>query len=246
MNKRVICVGDRTLGADPLRSVLEEERSSLVVCRSGAEARETLRGDGAEVIISEETLSDELGVDLLRFARERRPTCVRMLLLDERRPETLIDAVNTAEIFRFLVPPLTADSVRRPLLEAFVIGRVAEAQEAVWLAAKRQQEAMEGLLAPGRAFAGRSAEGAPHSTRWGNGNQGDGRSASPGLRADLSERLSTRERQIVQLLGAGQRVKDIAVAMTISTHTVRNHLKAIYRKLNVRSQFELLGLVTRS
>jgi DNA-binding NarL/FixJ family response regulator len=52
--------------------------------------------------------------------------------------------------------------------------------------------------------------------------------------------------EIVEALGSGRRVKDIARDLIISTHTVRNHLKAIYRKLNVRSQFELIGMVARS
>lgn len=55
------------------------------------------------------------------------------------------------------------------------------------------------------------------------------------------EKLSERERQIVNLIADGERVKDVAVGLGISTHTVRNHLKAIYRKLGIRSQFELIA-----
>jgi DNA-binding CsgD family transcriptional regulator len=60
------------------------------------------------------------------------------------------------------------------------------------------------------------------------------------------QKLSAREREIVEKLAAGHRVKDIAGVLDISTHTVRNHLKAIYRKLNVRSQLDLLSLFSRS
>ncbi|MFN7984708.1 MAG: LuxR C-terminal-related transcriptional regulator [Vicinamibacterales bacterium] len=51
--------------------------------------------------------------------------------------------------------------------------------------------------------------------------------------------LSVRERQIVELLGNGARVSTIAVRLQLSPHTVRNHLKSVFRKLNVHGQHEL-------
>ena len=52
--------------------------------------------------------------------------------------------------------------------------------------------------------------------------------------------LSEREREILSELAAGSRVPSIATRLFISPHTVRNHLKAIYRKLGVGSQAELI------
>ena len=52
--------------------------------------------------------------------------------------------------------------------------------------------------------------------------------------------LSEREREILSELAAGSRVPSIATRLFISPHTVRNHLKAIYRKLGVTSQAELV------
>jgi len=57
----------------------------------------------------------------------------------------------------------------------------------------------------------------------------------PDLRA-----LSAREREILREIAAGARVPSIAKKLFISPHTVRNHLKAIYRKLGVASQVELV------
>jgi len=51
--------------------------------------------------------------------------------------------------------------------------------------------------------------------------------------------LSARERQIVDLLANGARVSSIAMRLQLSPHTVRNHLKAVFRKLNLRGQHEL-------
>ena len=52
--------------------------------------------------------------------------------------------------------------------------------------------------------------------------------------------LSDREHEILAEFAAGARVASIAKKLFISPHTVRNHLKAIYRKLGVASQAELV------
>ena len=55
--------------------------------------------------------------------------------------------------------------------------------------------------------------------------------------------LSRREIDVFDLLVDGFRVPTIADKLCISTHTVRNHLKSMYRKLGVHSQSELIALV---
>jgi DNA-binding NarL/FixJ family response regulator len=59
-------------------------------------------------------------------------------------------------------------------------------------------------------------------------------------------KLSNRQWEILGRLLNGERAKEIAAAMFISRSTVRNHLAAIYRKLGVHSQVELLALVSRA
>lgn len=56
--------------------------------------------------------------------------------------------------------------------------------------------------------------------------------------------LSAREREVLEQLLGHRRAPAIAKALFISQHTVRNHLKSIFAKLNVSSQQELLDLFT--
>ncbi len=57
---------------------------------------------------------------------------------------------------------------------------------------------------------------------------------------DDSYGLSPRERDVLDRLLRHQRVSLIADELSLSPHTVRNHLKSIFRKVGVRSQNDLL------
>ncbi|MDD4911752.1 MAG: response regulator transcription factor [Sideroxydans sp.] len=50
--------------------------------------------------------------------------------------------------------------------------------------------------------------------------------------------LSVREREVLMQLARGLSVSDIALLMKISRHTVGDHVKSIYKKLNISSRAE--------
>jgi DNA-binding NarL/FixJ family response regulator len=52
--------------------------------------------------------------------------------------------------------------------------------------------------------------------------------------------VTPREREIIRGLVCYRRVSTVADVLGISVHTARNHLKSIFRKLNLHSQDELL------
>lgn len=57
--------------------------------------------------------------------------------------------------------------------------------------------------------------------------------------------LTQRETQVLSLLALGMRIQDIAREIKISDHTVRDHVKAIYGKLNISSRAEAAVEATR-
>ena len=58
--------------------------------------------------------------------------------------------------------------------------------------------------------------------------------------------LSSRERQVLDLLGHGYRPRSIAEKLHVSPETVRNHLKAMFKKTDTHSQEELTALLRAS
>ena len=72
------------------------------------------------------------------------------------------------------------------------------------------------------------------------------RSESEGKRiqrenSDVNLDLSEREQQILQLIADGQMNKEIARSLTISTETVKWHIKNIYAKLKVNSRTQAMS-----
>ena len=105
---------------------------------------------------------------------------------------------------------------------------------AIWLVQDRRQSRATGVGSGSRV-----EEPTPwsHPTQSGGGREAAGvqESRSPELRT-----LTTREGEVLRMLLEGWRVSSIARALFVSEHTVRNHLKAIFRKLGAHSQLELI------
>ena len=58
---------------------------------------------------------------------------------------------------------------------------------------------------------------------------------------ELEEPLSKREREIAELAARGLRNGEIAEMLHISEGTVKNHLKIVFRKLNIDRRSSLRG-----
>ncbi len=90
-------------------------------------------------------------------------------------------------------------------------------------------------------------------------NPGDGAAPAPGLSSSATsaarpvaigpapehERLTPRETEVLTYLSKGFTIKEIASLMGIKWFTVNDHIKSIYRKLNVSSRAEAAVLATK-
>ena len=58
---------------------------------------------------------------------------------------------------------------------------------------------------------------------------------------DVNSLLSLREKEVLELVAQGLLYKEIALRLSISTETVKKHLKNIYQKLHVQNKVEALN-----
>jgi DNA-binding NarL/FixJ family response regulator len=73
-------------------------------------------------------------------------------------------------------------------------------------------------------------------------DQAPGAPLAAGIEAGLRG-LTPRELELVRLLLANRRLNTIARDLGLSVHTVRNHLRSVFRKLGLHSQEDLLDAV---
>jgi len=59
------------------------------------------------------------------------------------------------------------------------------------------------------------------------------------------ERLTPRQFEVLQLLAGGAGTEDIAVLLSLSRETVRNHIQALLRRLDAKTRLEAIAIARR-
>jgi PAS domain S-box-containing protein len=65
------------------------------------------------------------------------------------------------------------------------------------------------------------------------------------VRLDPHPRLTPRQREILDLIAAGRTTAEIASDLTLSTETVRNHLRSVFRELHAHTRLEAIAAAQR-
>ena len=72
------------------------------------------------------------------------------------------------------------------------------------------------------------------------------KAAPPSGETNLPDRLTPREREVVQLLAEGKSSKEVAVALDLSVKTAETHRANIMRKLDIHSVSDLVRYAVRN
>jgi DNA-binding CsgD family transcriptional regulator len=73
----------------------------------------------------------------------------------------------------------------------------------------------------------------------------DVRRPAPHPAIDRPPRLTPRQREILELLASGRSTAEIAAQLTLSTETVRNHLRSVLRELDAHTRVEAIATAQR-
>ncbi len=100
----VLIIDDEVRSRESLQRVLAEEFD--VLCAQNAqEAEAVLAGDLVQVIICDQRMPGESGVEFLRRVRDLWPDPVRMIISGFTESEDIIAGVNEAGIYRYITKP---------------------------------------------------------------------------------------------------------------------------------------------
>lgn len=110
----IICVDDEKVVLDTLGSQIEEshliDNFELERAQSGTEALELIQslihdGESVGVVISDQIMPQMTGDALLARIIHINPDSQNILLTGQSRMESVISAINTAKVYRYLTKP---------------------------------------------------------------------------------------------------------------------------------------------
>jgi response regulator RpfG family c-di-GMP phosphodiesterase len=88
-----------------LEATLDQQHYRIVATANPATAIEELKKQDFSVILSDQRMPGISGLELLSQARQLRPNSTRILITGVLELETVVEAINKGEIFRFIVKP---------------------------------------------------------------------------------------------------------------------------------------------
>ena len=100
----VLIIDDELRSRESLQRVLAEE-FDVLCAQNAAEAEAILSGDLVQVILCDQRMPGETGVDFLRRVRELWPDPVRMIISGFSESEDIIAGVNEAGIYQYITKP---------------------------------------------------------------------------------------------------------------------------------------------
>lgn len=116
---KVLFVDDEEQALKYFRRAFEKE-FDVLTANSVAAAMELLdrEGDSIGILLTDQRMPKQTGVDLLRHVRENRPSIVRILTTAYADLDSAVEAVNSGEIFRYVSKPWDVRELRGVLLRA--------------------------------------------------------------------------------------------------------------------------------
>jgi len=129
----VLVVDDEVRSQEAIRRTLEEDFE--VFCASDAESAQAVMErempGGVHIVLCDQRMPGMNGVDFLKEVRERWPDVVRIILSGYTESEDIIDGINQAGIYQYLMKPWQPEQLLLTLKNAASAWRLQ--QENQWL-----------------------------------------------------------------------------------------------------------------
>lgn len=115
---KILCVDDEPAVTEALTRVLRGD-FSVLQAGSAEEALNVLRQNlDCAVVLSDYRMPGTNGIELLKQVKNISPNTVRAILSGQIEAQNLVEAINSAEIHRFILKPWDNEVLRLQMLEA--------------------------------------------------------------------------------------------------------------------------------
>lgn len=107
----ILVVDDEVLSLETLKRILDEH-FEVRTASNTKDAEKILEEDWIQVILSDQRMPDETGVDFLARVRDKWPEVVRMIISGYTDAEDIIEGVNKAGIYQYITKPWHPESLQ--------------------------------------------------------------------------------------------------------------------------------------
>ena len=110
-HSRVLFVDDDPNVTRAMKVALRKEPYEILTAGSGQEALEILETRRCAVVVSDERMPGMSGAELLARVRERHPDTIRIVLTGQASVDAAMQAINQAQVWRFLMKPCAPEDL---------------------------------------------------------------------------------------------------------------------------------------
>ena len=106
----VLVVDDEVRSIEAIQRVLSDE-FEVIGARNAKEAEEVLEGEMVQVILCDQRMPGESGVEFLKRVRELWPDTIRIIISGYTDSTDIIEGVNNAGIYQYITKPWSPDKL---------------------------------------------------------------------------------------------------------------------------------------
>lgn len=127
--KVILCVDDEDRILRVLEMILVREGYKVFKALGGQEALGILEKEKVDLVISDQRMPGMTGTELFRNVRQKYPGIVRIMMSGYSDFDSLVNAINEGEIFRFISKPWETEQLRELIKLAFAQNMVMKSMQ---------------------------------------------------------------------------------------------------------------------
>lgn len=116
MSNKILFIDDQEEILDLIKLRLASENYEKIFTHKVDEALQILENDKIDVLVTDIFMPELGGLDLLQILKEKYPWIVRVVLSGFSQVNTVLEAVNKGDIYRFITKPWRVDEAGKQIL----------------------------------------------------------------------------------------------------------------------------------
>jgi response regulator RpfG family c-di-GMP phosphodiesterase len=111
----VLCVDDEKQILSSLKRLLRKENFNLLTTSSCQEGLDLLEKNDVHLVISDQRMPQMTGAEFLSKVKEKYPETIRIVLTGYTEIDTIRDAINKGNIYKFILKPWNDDNIKNEI-----------------------------------------------------------------------------------------------------------------------------------